>query len=246
MHHRILTKELIEAYADSLETEYRKSTQERYKRDIINFFRYARNREITQELCEQYEETLKSKYSAGSINTILNGLNTFFSFAGWEELKIHIPKLQPVEGMCKSRLSFKEYERLLAEAERIGARRLSLLMQTLCTLQLRVSEHPLVTAEALEQGYFVLIRKGSKRVLYIPPELKMKLSQYCQRNQIKKGPVFRTSNGGIYHRSNIHKDMKQLCEGAHVEAYKVNPQQLLNLSVSDSVVQIILGDQHVI
>lgn len=246
MQHRILTVELIDSFAESLKKEYSESTQERYRRDVINFFHHVRNREITQEVCTEYEEALKSRYSAGSIITILNGLNTFFGFAGWNECKIQVPKLQPVEGLCKSRLTVAEYMRLLTEAERMGDQRLSLLMQTLCTLQLRVSEHPLITREAVEQGYIVLPRKGSRRVLYIPSDLKLKLLEYCQWKQIARGPVFRTSHGGTYHRSNIHKAMKQLCRGAGVDADKVNPQQLLNLAVTELVVQIIPEDKNAI
>lgn len=246
MQQRILTEDLIESYTEALQARYSKSTKERYLRDVMNFYRYTQGREVNREVCMQYENELKSKYSAGSVHTILSGLNRFFVFAGWDEMKICIPKLQPVEGLCRMRLTLKEYQRLLIEAERMGDRRLSLLMQTLCTLQLKVSEHPLITREVLEQGYFVLSRKGSRRILYVPPGLKMKLIKYCQQEQIVNGPVFRTTNGGIYHRSNIHKDMKQLCQRAQVEAYKVTPQQLLNLSVSEPVVQIMLGDKNVI
>lgn len=245
MQDRIITEELVEAYSKALQ-EYSKSTRERYYRDAVSFFLYTRGSEVDQEVCQQYEEMLKSKYSLGSINLILNGLNTFFGFAGWNELRFRLPKYRSRKGLCREQLTFGEYKRLLAEASRLGDQRLFLLMQVLCTLRLKVSEHTLITREALDQGYFILRRKGSIRGLFIPHDLKTMLMEYCERERISSGPVFRTANGGIYHRSNIHKDMKQLCQGAQVKADKVTPQQLLNLAVSEPVVQFVPEDKNVV
>ena len=77
--------------------------------------------------------------------------------------------------------------------------------------------------------------------MFIPEYLNKRLSVYCKSNNITSGPIFVTAGGKLYSRSAIHKNMKQLCEGAGVSKEKVSPQQLLNLSEMEQVIQYSIG-----
>ena len=56
------------------------------------------------------------------------------------------------DGIPDKELSYNEYERMARTAEQGGNTRLSLLVQTLCALGLRVSELKAITVESLESG----------------------------------------------------------------------------------------------
>ncbi|MCD7999191.1 MAG: phage integrase N-terminal SAM-like domain-containing protein [Clostridiales bacterium] len=238
MQERIVTEELIEQFMNSMkEKNYKEATQKHYYRDTMDFCSFMAGGTVDQESCRGYQENLEKKYKVSSVNVILNGLNTFFEYTGWLDLKYKLVKRSTEKERSSEQLTINEYRRLLDEAERKDDRRLFLLMQSLCLLQLRVSEHQLITLEALKQGYLVVVRKDSRRIVFIPEYLNKKLLAYCKDLEIMSGPIFVTNGGKLYSRSAIHKNMKQLCEGAGVPEKKVSPQQLLKFSAMEQVLQ---------
>ena len=92
-------------------------------------------------------------------------------------------------------LSQREYERMARTAEQRGDTRLSLLVQTLCALGLRVSELKAVTVESLERGEAGIANKGKLRAILIPDALAKKLQAYCERRGVTSGSVFVTRMG---------------------------------------------------
>ncbi len=247
MQPKVMTAELMEGFLEELDKGmYSLSTLERYRRDVQGFYRFAGEQcqAVDRETCGRYLEMLKTRYKTSSINSILNGLNKFFVFAGWEELRFTLLKFRYTPGSCTEELTMREYARLLAEAERHQDRRLSLLMQTICTMNITVSEHKLVTREALERGYIVVNRRGSRRALYFPRGLGKRLMEYCRTEYILNGPVFITAGGKAYDRSNIHKDMKQLCASIGVPPSKVNTRRLLHLTAGEPVRWVLLEPEE--
>lgn len=94
---------------------------------------------------------------------------------------------------------------------------------------IRISELPCITWEAVQSGKAVIRLKGKTRVIILPQKLREKLTDYCAKEQITSGPVFRTRTGRSIHRSNIWSDMKQLCRKAGVDERKVFPHNLRHL-----------------
>ena len=94
---------------------------------------------------------------------------------------------------------------------------------------IRISELPCITWEAVQSGKAVIRLKGKTRVIILPQKLREKLTDYCAKEQITSGPVFRTRTGRPIHRSNIWSDMKQLCRKAGVDERKVFPHNLRHL-----------------
>lgn len=242
MQERRVTEELIEQFLSSMkEKKYKEATQKHYYRDAMDFCCFMAGAAVDEAACRRYQEYLEKRYKVSSVNVILNGLNTFFEYTGWTDLKYRLVKRSTEMEMASEQLTINDYRKLLEEAKRKDDRRLFLLMQALCVLQLRVSEHQLITCEALQQGFIVVTRKESHRIVFIPEYLNKRLSVYCKSNNIISGPIFVTAGGKLYSRSAIHKNMKQLCEGAGVSKEKVSPQQLLNLSEMEQVIQYSIG-----
>ena len=71
--------------------------------------------------------------------------------------------------------------------------------------------------------------KGKKRTVFLPGALSRALQEYCREHGIKEGVVFRTKNRKPLDRSNIWRDMKNLCCSAGVEPEKVFPHNLRHL-----------------
>ncbi len=126
-------------------------------------------------------------------------------------------------------LSREEYYRLVKEAEKRGRERLSLALQTLCGLGLRISELKAVTAGAVRSGKLRILNKGKGRTVYMGRTLQARLLAYMKRKKIKTGEVFTTRTGRGLNRSNLWREMKRLCEKSGVSWNKIFPHNLRHL-----------------
>jgi len=118
-----------------------------------------------------------------------------------------------------------EYNRLLSAA----SPKLRLIMETICSTGIRVSELQYFTKEAAEGGLVTIRLKGKCREILISGKLRKKLLAYCRQNGIDGGVIFRCKNGQPLNRSIIWASMKKLCAAARVAASKVFPHNLRKL-----------------
>ena len=227
----VIDEKMLEKYKKYLiEEEKSKNTVEKYMRDIKMFYQFSFGREITKELSIDYKKMLGDKYKATSANSMITALNSFFSFYQLYGLRIKLFKIQKKTFREREReLTKSEYIRLVRAAQSEKNERLSLLMQTICGMGIRVSEHKFITVETLKTGYVRIVNKGRERIVFMPNELRKYLKKYCLGNGITKGPVFITRNGFPLNRSNIWTEMKSLCETAGVDSQKVFPHNLRKL-----------------
>ncbi len=122
-----------------------------------------------------------------------------------------------------------EYERLLWAAKQKKSERLYLLLQTICSTGIRVSELKFITVESLLPGCAEIFCKGKRRTVFLPNRLCQALKRYAKMQRIKSGSVFVSKNGNPLNRSNIWADMKKLCKIANVSERKVFPHNLRHL-----------------
>ena len=193
-------------------------TIEKYVRDITNLSNWLGKKGVTKKLLLEYKNLLIKKYAPASVNSIISSLNTFFIWKKKYDLKIKALKLTK-----------DEYKRLLAAAKNKKNERLYLLMQTICSTGIRVSELKFITVKAVYLKRAVINLKGKTRIVLIPDKLCHILLKYIKKNNIKDGSVFVTKGGKHLNRSNIWLDMKKLCEDAKVEKDKVFPHNLRHL-----------------
>ena len=90
-----------------------------------------------------------------------------------------------------------EYERLCRTASQKHNERLCLILQTICSAGIRVSELPFITVEAVKEGKAVVSMKGKTRTVFLTRELRKKLLRYISvsEQKISKGYVFVTRTG---------------------------------------------------
>ena len=214
MKGRFLTEKQIAAFAVYLESEEKsENTIEKYIRDIRAFFDYTSGKEITKETVIAYKnKLLTDNYAARSINSMLASLNSLFVFLGWADCKVKSIKLQR-QIYCpeEKELTKAEYMRLVKTAKQKGNERLSLLIQTICGTGIRVSELQYITVEAVKCGEAVVSLKGKTRSVFIVRELQKKLLRYAAEQKITSGAIFITRSGKPMSRTNIWREMKNLC-----------------------------------
>lgn len=224
-----ITQELIKIFELHLiEEEKSPSTVRKYVKDISEFASWVQNTELSKRKILDYKNFMKDKYAPQSVNSKISSLNSFFNFNKWYELKVKFLKIQRRIFASEEReLTKNEYERLLEAAKE--NKRLYLLMQTICSTGIRVSEHKFITVSAINKGQALINNKGKMRTVFLPGKLCKTLKKYAAKQGIKEGAVFVTKTGRPLDRSNIWSDMKKLCRIANVAREKVFPHNLRHL-----------------
>lgn len=229
---RILTQRNIEQFYTWLKTEEKShNTIEKYIRDVTAFVSFLVGAEVTKETVIAYKNKLISEnYAVRSINSMLASINSLLVFLGWTECKVKSIKLQrQVYCSEEKELTKAEYTRLVNTAKQKGNERLNLLIQTICCTGIRVSELQFITVEAVKNSEATVSLKGKTRTVFIIKDLKQKLLRYAAEQKIGSGMIFITRSGKPMSRTNIWREMKNLCKEANVNPNKVFPHNLRHL-----------------
>ena len=229
---RILRQEHLERYGAYLREEERSpGTIGKYLRELGEFYAWLpAGGRVSKETAVRWKERLEGRYEPGTVNGKLAALNGLFAFLGWVECRVKPLKRQREVFRSRAReLTREEYLRLLRAAREQGNERLYLVMETLCSTGMRVSELQWLTVEALSRGSAAVDCKGKRRTVLLTRRLRRVLGEYCRRAGRRSGPVFVTRGGRPLDRSNIWREMRALCRRARVDARKVFPHNLRHL-----------------
>lgn len=213
-----------------IEEEKSSATIEKYIRDITVFQKWLNGRSVEKNIVIEYKQALMEKYANTSVNSMLSSLNALFTYNEWFSCRVKFVKIQKQLFVNEEKeLTKAEYERLLGVAKENKNEQLFLLMQTICSCGIRVSELKYITIEALKLKKACINLKGKIRTIILPSELCNILSKYAKERKISKGSIFISKSGKPLDRSNIWRMMKALCEKAKVAKEKVFPHNLRHL-----------------
>lgn len=230
MNKQIALYQLSDFARQLQEDERSPATIENYLRHIRAFAAWAGGQAVTKDLATQWKEHLISQYRPGTVNTMLVSLNRFFAFLGWYDCQVKTLRIQRRLFREDSKeLTRAEYERLVSAAQASGRERLVLLLETICSTGIRVSEVKYITVEALKLGKAEISLKGKIRTILLPNKLCRKLLKYAKKQKTVSGEVFLTRNGKGMSRKQIWVEMKSICAKAKVAATKVFPHNLRHL-----------------
>ena len=227
-----LTPEMLEPYREYLMDEERsRATVEKYLRDVRKFLKYlGDDGGVDKEKVREFKQELMEHYKISSVNSMLAAVNSFLGFVGRGDLKVKLLKVQKaVYSRPEREMTEKEYEGLVRTAKRLGDLRMSMLLQTIGSTGIRISELKFITVESLETGRAEIYNKGKSRVVLLPVELTRLLKKYCRKSGIGTGSIFVTKHGNPMDRSNVSKRMKQLGREAGVDTAKIFPHNLRHL-----------------
>ncbi len=227
-----LNEQQVEDFRNFLKKEERaETTIEKYMHNLTKFAVWNKQRAVTKEIVTEWKEyLLKSGAAAVTVNAALAALHSFFNFMQWTECRVKYLKIQRQLFRDASReLNREEYGKLIACALKSGKDRLALLMETICSTGIRVSELQYVTAEAVKKGRADISLKGKIRTILLPNKLVRKLQKYMKKQKITCGEIFLTAGGKGLSRRQIWYEMKQICRLAGVDQRKVFPHNLRHL-----------------
>ena len=239
-----ITDEVLNRYEQYLKEEEKgRATVEKYVRDVRKFREYlnlsGRNKSdktesdskrFDKETVLEYKQYLNEHYKTTSANSMLAAINSFFEYLGCEEYKVKLFRIQRILFSEPEReLTEKDYERLVRAAERKSDSRMSMLLQTIGSTGIRISELRFITVESLAAGRANIYNKGKSRVALLSVELTRMLKKYCKKVGITQGSIFITKSGKPMDRSNISKKMKELGREAGVDERKVFPHNFRHL-----------------
>jgi len=209
-----------------LEEEKSAATVEKYLHIATEFSCFAEGQPITKELAVAFKQSLTQRLSPRTVNVYIAGINKLLCFMGLHECTVKSLKIQRQVYLAEEReLTKKEYSRLLS----VASPKLRLIMETICSTGIRVSELQYFTREAVEDGIVTIRLKGKCREILISSKLRKKLLSFCRQNGVEAGVIFRCKNGEPLNRSVIWARMKKLCSEAGVAASKVFPHNLRKL-----------------
>lgn len=203
-------------------------TVEKYLRDVSRFRAWLGEGELTKNRVLAYKAELVERYAVASVNSMISSVNCYLEYLDRHDCRIKVVKQQRKTFLSEEKeLSKEEYGRLLQAAKEKP--RLHLLMQTICSTGIRVSEHRFITVEAAKAGYAQVCLKGKFRVVFLPKKLCTLLLKYAKTQKIRTGSIFVTASGKPMNRCNIWAEMKKLCRTARVSREKVFPHNLRHL-----------------
>lgn len=231
----LLDQALIDAFLKDLVLKERSAnTVMKYGRDLAGFSVWLDGRAVTKDLLLSYKHCLlDSGRAPSSVNSSLSAVNGFLAWAGRPDLKAGFLKIQRKAFLDASQeLTREDYARLVDAAYGAGRTRLGLLLETLGSTGIRVSELRYVTAAAARDGRTDINLKGKIRTILIPSRLRLKLLAYARDAGIREGPVFRTRTGSLLSRQSVWRDMKQLALRAGIPASKVYPHNFRHMFAS--------------
>ena len=227
-----LTDSIIDEFKEYLiDNDKSAYTVEKYIRDVVKFKDFACDCELEKETAGEYKNYLiRSGYSVRSINSMLSSVNALFEFLNRNDLKVKTIKMQRSLYCPEDKeLTRAEYQRLCAAAKMKKNNRLELIIETVCATGIRIGELKYITVESAKRGEAVVTLKGKTRYVFIPKDLKRKLLRYSAEQNIKSGMIFVTRTGKAVNRTNVWRDMKNLCRDAGVKPEKVFPHNLRHL-----------------
>ncbi len=222
-----LTKELI--------NQYRKSLEDRGcgQQTISMYFCYLNrlydflqgDKEITDENLNQWVASLKEEgLSDRTVNMHITSVNGLLRFCGRKDTPLSVISVHRREKLPE--LTRDEYLQLLSYVKEHGSERNYLLIKTLATTGIYVTDLPYVTVEACRKGVMEL---PDNREIVIPDSFNQELLSYIESHGLEEGSIFVTKYGGNIDRSNITRYIKQMGEQAGIEKEKCNASSLHRL-----------------
>lgn len=230
---RRITEERKARFREVLyESEKSRATIKKYMRDLEKLEVFLGGEELNKEKLIAYKNSLQEdgRYKTASINSFLAAANYFCQAMGWQELRVRTIRTQKeIFREDNKYLTQKEYNRLIETAEKKENHRLAMIIQTIGSTGIRISELQYIDVECVYSGMTDIRCKGKIRRILLPKGLQRLLKRYIRERKLTRGPVFCTSSGRPIDRSNVWREMKSLCKLAGIEEQKVFPHNLRHL-----------------
>lgn len=236
----VISCKSLSAFTCYLQNEERSAgTVKNYLRALRAFVSWQAGAPVDKAAISRWKEyLLEDGYAPVTINAMLAAVHSYLHFRGWDQFRVHYLRVQRRLFRDEERaLSRGEYIRLVRNAYGSGQRQLGLIIETLGSTGIRVSELSAITVEAIAQGQADIHLKGKIRTILIPDKLRRKLQDYARVKKITSGAIFVTAGGKNLSRFKIWAAMKKLAKCSGVAPGKVFPHNLRHLFATEFYAQ---------
>ncbi|MCP1111493.1 tyrosine-type recombinase/integrase [Ohessyouella blattaphilus] len=223
-------------YRESLcEEEKSKATIEKYERDVRKFLKFLDGRcetlgGITKSMVVEYKEELLKGYEGSSVNSMLAAVNNYLYYISKGECRVKQIRIQKIPYIDDEKcLSVEEYKSMVNTAREEGKERLAMILETLGSTGLRVSELSDITLERLKSGVISIHNKGKVRTIAMTKDLRKKLLRYAKSHKVLSGPIFVTKSGKSVDRSNLWREIQRICKRIGIALKKAFPHNLRHM-----------------
>lgn len=219
----------IDAFSSKNAQKWNQATRDSYKRSLCELKQFLdANGPPGKGTLQQWRDSLENQgYSTRSINLRISAANNYFRWCDRPDLVMHHQRTDSISqppAMTRS-----EYLRLLCMARTLGKHRLYLLIKLFATTDLPLQCLNQVTTEAVRGGRSFFTFRGGTIEFLCPEGLQNELLEYARDCGIRSGPIFVTRGGQAVNRSNLCREMQELCRKAGVPEEKGNPRSLRHL-----------------
>jgi integrase len=201
------------------------STVKKYRRDNKKFSAFLRKRgrsEITKRDVFDYKDELIKNHKMTTVNSYLISVNLYLSFLGLESFRVRTLSIQRKTSL-NSVLNEDEYAALIRTARERGNERLYLIIRTLASSGMRISELANITLAMLKTGSTFIRSKNKVRELILPNYICQELLAYCEKNKIEKLVFHGRKPDKLIDKSLISRELKFLARMSRVPEFKVFP-----------------------
>ena len=204
-------------------------TQRIYRSALLELQNFVqRNGPLTSQMLIRWQQELRTRgYQERSINLHITAANGYFRWCGRPELVMR--HCRTASCAHSPELTRPEYLRLLCTARTLGRHRLFLIIKLFATTDLPLQCLEQITAELVQSSGGWLNCRGSRVEFRLPDYMQQELLEFMAEANIDHGPIFVTRNGKPLDRSNLFREMRELCRLAGVSEEKGNPRALRNL-----------------
>ena len=210
------------------EREYSPSTVEKYTRTLERFFRDSGSgpRPAKEAVAAWRDELVRQGYAVTGVNAMLAAVNGYQEFCGNPQGKAKPLKCQR-RVFCDSdrELDREEYFRLLQAARSSGRKRTLLILQTICSTGIRVSELIGLNLDNvnLSASFIRCSSRGKERIIPLYPAAVRALQDYLEHvrpqviEHVDERALFVNMNGERMSRQGFWKIIKHYQETAGIQ-----------------------------
>lgn len=222
-------KTLVDAFKQFLTARRMSENTVRSYMVAVYTFNNIYKGKLTRRNVDQYQQFLVDKYRPKSANLRIIAFNKFLTFAGHDELKMHLVKCQQAYYLDDI-IGYPDYLRFKAFLKAERDQKWYFVVWTLAATGVRVSELVQLRAEHVFDGMIDIRSKGNKvRRIYLPHPLQQQLISWLTDQQRLRGPLFVNHEGQAISIRGITKGLARCADRYGIDRHLVHPHAFRHL-----------------
>lgn len=206
--------------------EYSKKTLVDYRHGIELFINWLKVDEfnIDKNLMLDYKDYLEQEFAISSRNKYIVIINKFLKYIDHKDCTLLKFKTQRKTSIDDP-IWEQEHKRMLRWAKKLNMEDMYWIMECFALTGIRVEELNFFTVENLNSNYIKVFNKGKERVIILVNELKRGLLNYCKKNNIESGYIFKSPviENKMLDKSTIWRRLKKISKAAKINPNKIHP-----------------------